>query len=152
MHVSRFQWPVAADVLLNIKGLEKRCSLSVTEKLLWGVPAQALSSCRGEMTRMKGRTGRRGSPPSPLLLSICCLSPFCYSPYKLNPHQPSLQLQVWTPNGKNYSLSCPQHESLGARVFWLNEGNTTNDSLCFFTLNHSLSEQLKTYLFLNSLF
>lgn len=71
---------LAADVPMNIKGLGKRCALRVTEKPLWGVPERppqppfCFSNSTGEMTRMKGRTGRRGSPPSSLLLSICCLS------------------------------------------------------------------------------
>lgn len=51
MRVNRF-WLVtsgqAADVLMNIKGLGKRCSLGVTEKPLWGVPEQPLPRCTGD--------------------------------------------------------------------------------------------------------
>lgn len=144
---------------MNIKGLGKRCSFSVIEKPLWGVPEQRLPNCTGEMTRMKGRAGWRVR-----LHLFCCPSavlvvpPFSWQAY---PPPTPLLSQVWTPNGKPSSLSPPQDECLDTWVFWLNwkrhyKRAPSNHrytplavSLYFVTLQHTLLEQFKYFFTLN---
>lgn len=85
---------MAADVLLNIKGLEERCSLSATEKPLWGAPAQGPLELqrRNDEDEREDRAVRESTIIS-FVVHLLSWS-FRYSPDKLNTHQATLQSQV----------------------------------------------------------